>query len=103
MKRAALSASTWLNAIGRPTQSKARRKRLEKLDPDSEIINKTGPSDDASLESMKAALHAAHNRLGEKEELIKQLDKELSFCRQGKRQLYSLVQKLVLKITMFYL
>jgi hypothetical protein len=88
MKRAALSASTWLKAIGRQTESKDNSYGVLKIDVNSSIQNKSNLIGDVNGESVRVMLSTVQKRLEEKEELTKQLDKELSFCRQGKIQKY---------------
>ena len=89
MKRAALSASTWLKAIGRDAENKDKSFGVLQLDDHLPAVqNKSNTIDEMNGESIRSKLNTVQKRLKEKEELTKQLNKELSFCRQGKIQKY---------------
>ena len=97
MERAALSASTWLNAIGRPSPQSIEANGTYSLeDPliysysttcssekknDSHRDNCNESTSNIMITTMRAHLHDSQQKLEENERLIEQLNSELSNCR----------------------
>ena len=79
MKQAALSASTWLNAIGRTGKSEVTRESFNfsssvKCISEDQMMKMNN-------EELRSLIKAAHTQLVEKNELNERLNNELSDCR----------------------
>lgn len=97
MERAALSASGWLKAIGRPSPQFVEANGTYSLDdpliysysttcsPEKNVDHQKDPSDDSNssimVATIRAHLHDARQKLEENERFIEQLNTELSTCR----------------------
>lgn len=75
MKQAALSASTWLTAIGRMGS-----KRTHQVLPMSQYISEE-KLQQMDAKELRSLVHAAHAQLLEKNDINKKLEGELSLCR----------------------
>jgi hypothetical protein len=80
MKQAALSASTWLTAIGRTGTGETPRREEHRSFKGSQFISEETMSEMDSNE-LRHLVQAAHVQLVEKNEISDRLDNELSICR----------------------
>ncbi len=78
MKQAALSASTWLNAIGRNGKSPRIR---ELIYPNSSEVISEEKINHMNIDELRSLVQATHLQLLEKSDENEKLDRELSMCR----------------------
>ena len=78
MKQAALSASTWLNAIGRTGKSASIGELC--LPNSSEFISEEMMRQ-MDIDELRPLIQATHSQLVEKNDMNDRLDRELSVCR----------------------